>query len=102
MSASICCAAPMVFNVAALTASLLCSAMIRIVTSLSPSKNPGFGPEFFNQRAYVRQLHAGGAPRRLRDLQRLQARLHVDAEFFRTNRLERLLLRLHDVCQSDV
>src|SRR5580698_6197514 len=95
-------AAATVFSVAAFSDALSCSAITRIVISSVSSQHLGFGLELLDQRLHIGDLHASGALGRLDNLQRLQARGHVNTEVFRLERLQRLLLRLHDVRQRDV
>src|SRR5579864_7423813 len=99
------CAAATVLSVAALIDALSCSAITRIVIcSFSEfySKHLGFGLQLLDERLHIRHLHTGGALPRLSNLQRLQARLHVNAKVFRLERFHWLLLRLHDVGQRHV
>src|SRR6202012_3172520 len=90
------CAAEIVFRIAALSGSLSFSAITRFVISSVSSQHLGFGLQLLDQRLHVRHLHTGGALRRLDDLQRLQARCHIDAEVFRLDRFQRLILRPHN------
>src|SRR3984957_14369204 len=90
-------AAATVLSVAAFSDALSCSAITRIVISSVSLQHLGFGLQLLDQRLHIRHLHTGGALRRLDNLQRLQARRHINAQVFRLDDFQRLLLRLHDV-----
>src|SRR6185436_7059066 len=99
------CTSPAIFA-AALTAlavpplsdCLSCSAMTRAAMS----DHLRFVPELVHQLAHVLHHHARLALAGLGDLQRLQSRRHVHAEVGGLERLQRLLLRLHDVGQRRI
>src|ERR1700731_124779 len=97
-------AAATVLSVADFSDALSCSAITRIaISSFSAffcSKRLWFGLQLLDQRLHIRHLHTGGALRRLDNLQRLQARSHVNTKIFRLDDFQRLLLRLRDVRQS--
>src|SRR5580698_11455488 len=95
-------AAATVLSVAAFSDALSCSAITRIVISSVSLQHLGFGLQLLDQRLHISDLHASGALRRLDNLQRLQARLDINAKVFRLERLERLFLGLHDVRQRHV
>src|SRR5690349_2030717 len=90
-------AAETVLSVDGFRAALSCSAMTRIAMSGRPSDDPGFVLQLVDQLLHGADLDAALAFRRLLDLERHEARRHVDAERIRRQRLDRLLLRLHDV-----
>src|SRR3954469_995401 len=92
------CAAATAFKVLLRIDLLSCSATTRTAIS----DHLGFVAQLVDQRLRVGHLGAGLALRRLDHFQRLQARRHVDAERVRLQRLERLLLRFHDVRQRDI
>jgi hypothetical protein len=58
--------------------------------------------EASHEFGHIGHLHPGLPLRRLAHAQRGQARRHVDVELGRRQRVERLLLRLHDVGQAGV
>src|SRR5580692_1714619 len=95
-------AAATVLSVAAFSDALSCSAITRIVISSVSLQHLGFGLQLLDQRLHLSDLHTGAALGRLDNLQRLQARSHIDTQIFGFERFQRLFLRLHDVRQRHV
>src|SRR6185295_3955508 len=91
-------AAVTVLRVAGLRVPWSCSAMTRLVMS----DHLGFVLQLGHQRGHIGHLDAGAALGRLADLERLDARRDVDPEVGRLERLQGLLLGLHDVGQRHV
>src|SRR5262245_10377436 len=94
-------AAVIVLSVAPLRVPWSCSAMTSAVMSVS-SDHLGFVLELVHERGHVGHLHPGATLRRLRDLERLQARSNIHAQVGGLQHFERLLLGLHDVGQRHV
>src|SRR5690349_17928576 len=71
-------------------------------TRTAMSDHSRFVAQLVDQLGNGLHLDAGLALGRLLDLQHLEARRHVDAQRVRRQRLDRLLLGLHDVGQRGV
>src|SRR5690606_11081517 len=91
-------AAAMAFSVAPFRWALSRSA----ITSVVISAHLRFVLQFVHPRCHVIHLDAGHARRRLGYLQRLEPRRRVHPQFLGRDRVQRLLLGLHDVGQRHV
>src|SRR5579883_54307 len=85
-------------SVAAFSAALSCSETIRIAMS----DHPRLVAELVDELGHGCDLASALALRRLLDFERHESRRDIDAELLRRQRLDRLLLRLHDIGQRGV